>query len=145
MKIAKSVLRKIIARKDIIFNKHFRAPTIYCQVLIFFDKFYRIFFHQLQVRILKNIYSKNLIYRNCNRNSRSVNFPCECGFPLKKTYNKYELLRTSFSRILATDKETHINSMMMLLCIAQHLSNIWSSVYENVKQHWGWVKKKRCL
>ena len=36
-------------------------------------------------------------------------------------------------------------SMMMLICIKQHLSNIWSSVYENVKQHWGWVGKKRCL
>ena len=34
VKIAKSVLCKIIARKDIIFNKQFRAPTIYCQVLI---------------------------------------------------------------------------------------------------------------
>ena len=39
---------------------------------------------------------------------------------------------------------------MMLICIKQHLSNIWSSVYENVKQHWGWVvksvayKKKAC-
>ena len=38
-KIAKSVLCKIIARKDIIFNKQFRAPTIYHQVLIFVDKF----------------------------------------------------------------------------------------------------------
>ena len=38
-KIAKSVLCKIIARKDIIFNKQFRAPTIYNQVLIFADKF----------------------------------------------------------------------------------------------------------
>ena len=40
VKIAKSVLCKIIARKDIIFNKQFRAPTIYRQVLIFVDKFY---------------------------------------------------------------------------------------------------------
>ena len=32
-------------------------------------------------------------------------------------------------------------SMMMLLCIKQHLSNIWSWIYENVKQHWGWVGK----
>ena len=39
MKTAKSVLCKIIARKDIIFNKEFRAVTIYCQVLIFLDKF----------------------------------------------------------------------------------------------------------
>ena len=27
----------------------------------------------------------------------------------------------------------------------QHLSNIWSSIHETVKQHWGWVEKKRCL
>ena len=30
--------------------------------------------------------------------------------------------------------------MMMLKCIKQqHLSNIWSSIHEKVKQHWGWV------
>ena len=34
-------------------------------------------------------------------------------------------------------------SMMMLVCIKQHLSNIWSSIHEKVKQHWGWVEKKR--
>ena len=32
-------------------------------------------------------------------------------------------------------------SMIMLTCIKQHLSNIWSSVHENVKKHWGWVEK----
>ena len=32
-------------------------------------------------------------------------------------------------------------SIMMLICIKQHLSKIWSSVYENVTQHWGWVEK----
>ena len=35
--------------------------------------------------------------------------------------------------------------MMMLLCIKQHLSNIWSSIDEKVKQYWGLVEKKRCL
>ena len=39
VKIAKSVLCKMIASKDIILNKQFRAPTIYRQVLIFVDKF----------------------------------------------------------------------------------------------------------
>ena len=35
---------------------------------------------------------------------------------------------------------------MILICIKQQLSNIWSSVYEKIKQQWGWVeKKKRCL
>ena len=33
----------------------------------------------------------------------------------------------------------------MLLCIKHHLSNLWSSIHEKVKQHWGWVDKKRCL
>ena len=36
-------------------------------------------------------------------------------------------------------------SMMMLICIKQHLSNISSSIHEKVKQHWDWVEKKRCL
>ena len=36
-------------------------------------------------------------------------------------------------------------SIMMLVCIKEHLSNIWSSVHEKVKQHWGWVEKRRCL
>ena len=31
-------------------------------------------------------------------------------------------------------------SVMMLLCIWQHLSNIWSSTHEKVKQHWSWVE-----
>ena len=26
-------------------------------------------------------------------------------------------------------------------CIKQNLSSIWISIHENVKQHWGWVKK----
>ena len=30
-------------------------------------------------------------------------------------------------------------------CIKQHLSNIWSSNHEKVKQHWGWDEKKRFL
>ena len=36
-------------------------------------------------------------------------------------------------------------SLMMLLCIKQHLSNIWSSVHEKVKQHWSWTETKQCL
>ena len=35
--------------------------------------------------------------------------------------------------------------MMMLMCVKHHLSKIWSSIHEKVKQHWGWVGKKRCL
>ena len=35
--------------------------------------------------------------------------------------------------------------MMMLKYVKQHLSNIWSSIHEKVKQHWSWAEKKRCL
>ena len=30
---------------------------------------------------------------------------------------------------------------MMFIFIKQLLSNIWSSIYEKAKQHWGWVEK----
>ena len=33
----------------------------------------------------------------------------------------------------------------MLISIEQHLSNIWGSINEKVKQHWGWVEKKALL
>ena len=36
-------------------------------------------------------------------------------------------------------------NIVMVICIKQHLSNIWSSVHEKVKQHWGRFEKKRCL
>ena len=31
--------------------------------------------------------------------------------------------------------------MMMLICLKQHLSNIWSSIPEKIKQPSGWVQK----
>ena len=36
-------------------------------------------------------------------------------------------------------------SIIMVISIKQHLSNIWSSVHEEVKQHYGWVKKKHVM
>ena len=36
-------------------------------------------------------------------------------------------------------------SITIVICIKQHLSNIWSSVHEKVKQHWGWLEKKALL
>ena len=35
--------------------------------------------------------------------------------------------------------------MTMLICIKKHLSNIWISINEKVRQHWDWVEKERCL
>ena len=34
---------------------------------------------------------------------------------------------------------------MMLICIKQHLSNIWNSILEKVKQHWEAGLKKKAL
>ena len=31
--------------------------------------------------------------------------------------------------------------MIMLIGTKQHPSNIWGSIHEKVKQHWGWVEK----
>ena len=36
-------------------------------------------------------------------------------------------------------------SIMTAISITKHLSNIWSSIYEKVKQHWDRAEKKRCL
>ena len=43
------------------------------------------------------------------------------------------------------DKCKKCLSMMMVICIKLYLSNIWGSVLEKVKQHWGWAEKKHCL
>ena len=34
--------------------------------------------------------------------------------------------------------------IIIVIYIKQHLSNIWSSIHEKFKQHWGWVGKTRC-
>ena len=39
----------------------------------------------------------------------------------------------------------HIETSPLICSANQHLSNIWSSIQEKVKQHWGWVEKNRVL
>ena len=36
-------------------------------------------------------------------------------------------------------------SIFMVTFIKQYPNNIWGSIHEKVKRHWGWVEKKRCL
>ena len=36
-------------------------------------------------------------------------------------------------------------SEMIVVCIKQYRSNVWNSIHEKVKQHWGWVEKNICL
>ena len=64
---------------------------------------------------------------------------------MKNTSRRYDINRTRSSHEHKYSKYKKHLSMMMLTCITQHLSNIWSSIHEKAKQHWGWVEKKRCL
>ena len=36
-----------------------------------------------------------------------------------------------------TNKHKKCLSMMMLICIKEHPTNTWGSIYENVREHWG--------
>ena len=114
----------MIARKDVISNEKFWMPTIYVQVLVSVDNFCRFSDHQSEIRVLKNICSKSLIYSNCHTSRHSVNFPCECAFSLKYTCTKYELFQTCFSRIVATNKEIYFAQMTYVL----QSSRIWAKL-----------------
>ena len=59
--------------------------------------------------------------------------------------HRYDINRPRLGHGHKYSKYKKCLSMMMLICIKQHLSNIWGSVYEKVKQHWGRVEKKCCL
>ena len=64
---------------------------------------------------------------------------------MKKRSPRYVINRPSSWHGHKYSKYKKCLSMMMLICIKQHLSNIWSSIHEKVKQHWGWVEKKTLL
>ena len=32
-------------------------------------------------------------------------------------------------------------SIMIFMCIKQHLSKIWVWIHEKIKQHWDWIEK----
>ena len=60
----------------------------------------------------------------------------------EKRSHKYHINRCRFTYRYKYSKYKKCVIMMILICIKQHLSNTWSSVYEKVKQHWGSVEKK---
>ena len=64
---------------------------------------------------------------------------------MKKRSHRYDINRprSRHGHKYSTYKNYLIT--IMLICIKQQLSNIWSSIHEKVKQHWGWVGKKHCL
>ena len=56
----------------------------------------------------------------------------------KSRSHKYDINRpTSRHGFTYINKHEKCLSMMMLICIKQHPTNTWGSVYEKVKEHWG--------
>ena len=79
----------------------------------------------------------------------------KCGYIFSDNENEAEIEkqvshRYNINRPMPRQGNKHTKykmclSIMMVLCIKPHLSNTWSSSHKKVKQHWGWVEKKRCL
>ena len=63
----------------------------------------------------------------------------------EKRLHRYDINRSGLRHGHKYSKFKKCPSMIMLICIKQNLSKTWSSINENVKQHWGWLVKKRCL
>ena len=62
---------------------------------------------------------------------------------MKKRSHRYDINRTRPTNGHKYTKHKMCLSIMMVICIKEH-PNIWSSIDEKVKQHWGWVEKKSC-
>ena len=58
---------------------------------------------------------------------------------IKNRSYRYDISRFRHGHKYSTYKKCL--RIMMLICIKQHLSYIWSSIHRKVKQHCGWVEK----
>ena len=56
---------------------------------------------------------------------------------MKNRSHRHEINRPRPRHGHRYSKYRKCNSMMILICIKQHISNIWSSIHESVKQLWG--------
>ena len=63
---------------------------------------------------------------------------------MKSVSHRYDLNRPGSRHGHKYSKYKKYLSMMMLICTKQHIRNISSWIHGKVKQHWGWVEKKRC-
>ena len=59
----------------------------------------------------------------------------------EKRWHRYDINRHRLRHGCKYTKYKMCLTIMMVICIKQQLSNIWRSIYEKVKQHWGWVEK----
>ena len=63
----------------------------------------------------------------------------------KNRSHRYDINRPRYRHGHKHSKYKNCLSKMILICIKQHLSKLWSSIHEKIKQCWGWVEKKLCL
>ena len=59
---------------------------------------------------------------------------------MKNRSHRHDINRPRLKRRHWNSKYRKCLRIMMLICIKQHISNICSSIHENVMQHWGWVE-----
>ena len=64
---------------------------------------------------------------------------------MKNISHSYDINRSWSRRGQKYSKYKSCLTMMMLICIKDDLSNIWSLTHQKVKKHWDWVEKTRCL
>ena len=60
---------------------------------------------------------------------------------IKKRSYRYDIIRPRSRHGHRYSKYKKSLNMMMLISIKRELQNTWSSIYYEVKQHWGWVEK----
>ena len=58
---------------------------------------------------------------------------------MKNRSHKCDMSRLRSRHVQKYSEYKKCLSMIMLTCIKQYLSNIWSSIHEEVKQHRSWV------
>ena len=94
----------------------------------------------------------NKVYSKIVQNSKCVCFNeiisliiMKMKMKMKKRSQRYDINRLRRSHGQKYTKYKRCLTMMMFICIQQHLSNIWSSNHEKVKQHWSLIEKKALL
>ena len=60
---------------------------------------------------------------------------------IKKRSYRYDIIRPRSRYGHRYSKYKKSLNMMVLISIKRELQNTWSSIYYEVKQHWGWVEK----
>ena len=91
-------------------------------------------------KIYSKKYEKEIVYV-CNHEIIRV-IMMKMKMKMKNGSHRYDKIRPKSRHGHKYSKYKKCLNMMMLLCIKQHLRNIWSSIHEKVKQHWDWVDKK---